>query len=61
MVGVTVMLGLAYCGWLKMFVEVSSILSVGAGHEMVLYWLANHAQRVIATDMYEGVWRDKQA
>jgi SAM-dependent methyltransferase len=38
----------------------ASIVSVGAGHEMVLYWLANHARRVIATDMYEGVWRDKQ-
>lgn len=38
----------------------ASIISVGAGHEMVLYWLANHARRVVATDMYEGVWRDKQ-
>jgi SAM-dependent methyltransferase len=38
----------------------ASIVSVGAGHEMVLYWLANHARRVVATDMYEGVWQDKQ-
>jgi SAM-dependent methyltransferase len=38
----------------------STILSVGAGHELILYWLANHARRVIATDMYEGVWQDVQ-
>jgi SAM-dependent methyltransferase len=38
----------------------STILSVGAGHELVLYWLANHARRVVATDMYEGVWQDAQ-
>ncbi|MGE3512653.1 MAG: methyltransferase domain-containing protein [Vicinamibacterales bacterium] len=38
----------------------SSILSVGAGHELVLYWLANHVHRVVATDMYEGVWQDVQ-
>ncbi len=36
------------------------VLSVGAGHELVLYWLANRAERVIATDMYEGVWQDVQ-
>ncbi|HEX4348451.1 MAG TPA: class I SAM-dependent methyltransferase [Vicinamibacterales bacterium] len=38
----------------------SSIVSVGAGHELVLYWLANHAAHVVATDMYEGVWQDVQ-
>lgn len=38
----------------------AQILSVGAGHETVLYWLANHAGRVIGTDMYEGVWQDAQ-
>jgi SAM-dependent methyltransferase len=37
------------------------VLSVGAGHEPVLYWLANHVQRVIATDMYEGVWQEAGA
>src|SRR5262249_16945777 len=31
------------------------VLSVGAGHEAVLYWLANHVGLVVATDMYEGV------
>lgn len=36
-------------------------LSVGAGHEHVLYWLANHVLRVVATDMYEGVWQDERA
>jgi len=34
-----------------------SVLSVGAGHEPVLYWLANRVGRVIATDMYGGVWQ----
>jgi len=38
----------------------ASIVSVGAGHELVLYWLANHVRRVVATDMYEGEWRDVQ-
>jgi SAM-dependent methyltransferase len=41
--------------------ETSSILSVGAGHEPILYWLANHAGRVVATDLYEGEWQDKFA
>jgi SAM-dependent methyltransferase len=40
--------------------EDASVISVGAGHELVLYWLANHVRRVIATDMYEGVWQDVQ-
>lgn len=39
----------------------ASYLSVGAGHEHVLYWLANHVQRVVATDMYEGVWQGERA
>jgi SAM-dependent methyltransferase len=34
----------------------ASVLSVGAGHECVLYWLANHVGRVVATDTYEGRW-----
>jgi SAM-dependent methyltransferase len=29
------------------------VLSVGAGHEPILYWLANHAGSVVATDLYE--------
>jgi SAM-dependent methyltransferase len=39
--------------------ERARILSVGAGHEPILYWLANHAGRVVATDLYEGEWREK--
>ena len=39
----------------------TDLLSVGAGHEPVLYWLANHAGRVIATDMYGGVWQSERA
>jgi SAM-dependent methyltransferase len=35
----------------------TSVLSVGAGHECVLYWLANHVGRVVATDLYEGIWQ----
>jgi SAM-dependent methyltransferase len=33
------------------------VVSVGAGHEPVLYWLANHVARVVATDLYEGAWQ----
>jgi SAM-dependent methyltransferase len=35
----------------------ASIVSVGAGHEPVLYWLANHVGSVVATDLYEGRWQ----
>jgi SAM-dependent methyltransferase len=35
----------------------ASVLSVGAGHEGILYWLANHVGSVVATDLYEeGRW-----
>ena len=34
-----------------------SVLSVGAGHESLLYWLANRVGRVVATDLYEGEWQ----
>ncbi len=34
----------------------ASILGVGAGHEMLLYWLANNVGSVVATDLYEGEW-----
>jgi SAM-dependent methyltransferase len=37
--------------------DTTSILSVGAGHEVILYWLANHAGHVVATDLYEGEWQ----
>lgn len=37
------------------------VLSVGAGHEPVLYWLANRVGTVIATDMYGGVWQQAGA
>ena len=40
--------------------DASTVLSVGAGHEGVLYWLANCVDRVIATDLYEGVWQQIQ-
>jgi SAM-dependent methyltransferase len=38
----------------------SMMISIGAGHEMIAYWLANEVHRIVATDMYEGVWRDVQ-
>lgn len=38
----------------------ATIVSIGAGHELVLYWLANHARLVVATDMYEGIWGNMQ-
>ena len=37
--------------------EGARVLSVGAGHECPLYWLANRVHRVYATDMYERVWQ----
>jgi SAM-dependent methyltransferase len=49
------------CRRLGVLREDASFLSVGAGHEHVLYWLANHVRRVVATDMYEGVWQDERA
>jgi SAM-dependent methyltransferase len=49
------------CRRLGVLREDASFLSVGAGHEHVLYWLANHVHRVVATDMYEGVWQDERA
>jgi len=33
------------------------VLSVGAGHECPLYWLANRTGRVYATDLYERQWQ----
>jgi SAM-dependent methyltransferase len=41
--------------------ESTSVLSVGAGHEPILYWLANHVGRVVATDLYEGAWQSEFA
>jgi len=38
------------------------ILSVGAGHETVLFWLANRVPKVVATDIYgEGAFGEKEA
>jgi SAM-dependent methyltransferase len=37
------------------------VLSVGAGHEPLLYWLANLVGRVVATDLYEGAWQSEFA
>ena len=41
--------------------DTTRVVSIGAGHEAILYWLANHVRRVIATDMYEGVWQNAQS
>ena len=38
-----------------------NVVSVGAGHEAILYWLANRVRFVVATDMYEGVWQAVQS
>jgi SAM-dependent methyltransferase len=38
------------------------VLSVGAGHEEVLFWLANKMGRVVATDLYgEGDFSSREA
>jgi SAM-dependent methyltransferase len=42
--------------------EDTRILSVGAGHETVLFWLANRVAKVVATDIYgEGSFSDGEA
>lgn len=37
------------------------IVSVGAGHEAILYWLANRVGCVVATDMYDTEWKQARA
>jgi SAM-dependent methyltransferase len=45
------------CRQLGALHENAEVISVGAGHEIVLYWLANRVKRVVATDLYEeGHW-----
>jgi SAM-dependent methyltransferase len=40
----------------------TEVLSVGAGNERVLFWLANRVGRVVATDIYgEGAFADGEA
>ena len=42
--------------------EDTTILSVGAGHETVLFWLANRVAKVVATDIYgEGIFGGLEA
>jgi SAM-dependent methyltransferase len=41
--------------------DTASVISVGAGHEPVLYWLANRVQSIVATDLYQGKWRSDGA
>ena len=42
--------------------EETRILSVGAGHETVLFWLANRVGKVVATDIYgEGIFSGLEA
>lgn len=49
------------CRRLGMLRPDAAYVSIGAGHEQVLYWLANHVRRVVATDMYEGTWQGELA
>jgi SAM-dependent methyltransferase len=37
--------------------DAARVLSVGAGHECPLYWLANRVGRVYATDLYDRTWQ----
>ena len=50
--------GLDRLGYLR---DEVSVVSIGAGHEEVLYWLANRVGRVVATDLYDGVWQTDHA
>jgi SAM-dependent methyltransferase len=43
-------------GRLGALTENATVLSVGAGHESLTYWLANRAKYVVATDLYPGAW-----
>src|SRR5262245_42094290 len=49
------------CQRLGLLRDDASFVSIGAGREHVLYWLANHVRRVVATDLYEGVWQGERA
>lgn len=50
--------GLDRLGWLR---EDARVLSVGAGHEAILYWLANRVGLVVATDMYDTEWKQARS
>jgi SAM-dependent methyltransferase len=51
-----------FFGDLGLLREDAEILSVGAGHETVLFWLANRVAKVVATDIYgEGAFGDQEA
>jgi SAM-dependent methyltransferase len=40
----------------------SRVLSVGAGNERILFWLTNHVERMVATDIYgEGPFAEREA
>jgi SAM-dependent methyltransferase len=42
--------------------EDACVLSAGAGHEPVLFWLANRVAKVVATDLYgEGSFSEQEA
>lgn len=48
------------CSRLGALTEDAEVVSIGAGHEIVLYWLANRVKRVVATDLYEGYWTERR-
>jgi SAM-dependent methyltransferase len=48
------------CTKLGVLTERADVVSIGAGHEIVLYWLANRVNRVVATDLYEGYWQERR-
>lgn len=50
--------GLTRLGRLR---EDATVVSVGAGHEAPLYWLANRVGLVVATDMYDTGWKESWA
>ncbi|HUR35522.1 MAG TPA: class I SAM-dependent methyltransferase [Vicinamibacterales bacterium] len=48
------------CSKLGALTADADVISIGAGHEIVLYWLANRVKRVVATDLYEGYWTERR-
>ena len=48
------------CSLLGILGKERRFLGVGCGHEPIVYWLANHSREMVATDLYEGNWAEKE-
>ena len=48
------------CSRLERLGDGKRFLGVGCGHEPIVYWLSNHSQEMVATDLYDGDWARKE-